>query len=371
VSGTSLFEKKFTFDGKYVFLIVNRLQMLYFVLLMPQYLIHPYMVWAIIAVGLISNLNLALLAKWFASPYAAKGYPGFVELFGERTVRFFSFIGMLFIFVKMTVITLGYTEIINQFVLPSFQRDWLLLFIFAACCYLAMKGMEKTIQFIFISFLFAFWMIVLFIPFFFPPIASVHDLYPIIPTEWGAGEWKGILLIWASLSGPEYLVCVGAWFNPRDKLLKWMTLGNGLTILEYSTLLVATSLFYGPEYLKINSYPVINMVRYLQSPILERVDILMICIHFIHYVFAISMLILLFYGSLRIIAGKAGKPTTIAGFGANCGVLLLCMIVVYHWFWKSGTQGYFWPILQGCFAAVSFLVIPAFMAAAVKIKGGA
>ncbi|CAG7651058.1 GerAB/ArcD/ProY family transporter [Paenibacillus allorhizosphaerae] len=371
MSAILLFEKESAFDGKYIFLIVNRLQMLYFVLLMPQYLVHPYMVWAIVAVGLASALNLALLAKWFASPYAAKGYPGFVELFGEQKLRLFCFLGMLFIFIKITVITLGYTEIVHQFVLPSIQKEWLLAFIFAVGCYLAVKGMEKAIRFIFIAYLCSFWLILLYIPFFFPPIALIHDLYPIIPTEWGTEQWQGILLIWASLSGPEYLVCFGAWFSHRDKLLRSMAIGNGLTIVEYLALFVASSLYFGPEYLKKSSYPVINMVRYLQSPIFERVDILMICIHIFHYVFAISLFILLFYGSLRVIAGKVKKPTTRAGFSASCMVLLLCLIVVYHWFWKSGTQGYFWPVLQASFAAVSFLAVPAFFVAAVRVKGRA
>lgn len=371
MSELSLFQRESTFGGKYIFLIVNRLQMLYFVLLMPQYLVHPYMVWAIIAVGILSNINLMLLAKWFASPYASKGYTGFVELFGERKVRLFSFIGMLFIFVKITVITLGYTEIIHQFVLPSIQREWLLAFLFAVGCYLAVKGMEKTIRFIFIAYLCSFWLIVLYIPFFLPPIASIHDLYPIISMEHDDGIWKGILLIWASLSGPEYLICIAAWFSPRDKLLRPMAIGNALTIVEYLALFIASTLYFGPEYLRKSSYPVINMVRYLQSPIFERLDIMMICIHIFHYVFAIAMLILLFYGSLRIIAGKAKKPASRSGFIASFMVLFLCMLIVYHWFWKSGTQGHFWPMLQACFAAVSFLAVPAFMIAAVRIKGRA
>lgn len=76
----SLFEKTSSYDGIYMTLMVNRIQMLYFAIIMPVFLIHPYMIWMIIILGALSQVSIFMLSKWFTSKYASKGYEGFVEL---------------------------------------------------------------------------------------------------------------------------------------------------------------------------------------------------------------------------------------------------------------------------------------------------
>lgn len=95
-----LFNKNETYNGFYVMLMVNRLQMLYFFLIMPRFLIHPYMIWVIIVVGILSQLNILLLSKWFLTRFSSEGYNGFVQLFGKKLVRLLSFIGLFFILLK-------------------------------------------------------------------------------------------------------------------------------------------------------------------------------------------------------------------------------------------------------------------------------
>ena len=46
------------------------------------------MMFVMLGVGMLSQLNLYLLSKWLSSPAAAKGYEGFAALFGERKLRF-------------------------------------------------------------------------------------------------------------------------------------------------------------------------------------------------------------------------------------------------------------------------------------------
>lgn len=62
----------------------------FFILVLPMYLVHPYMMFVMLAVGMLSQFNLYLLSKWLSSPAAAKGYEGFAALFGERKLRFLS-----------------------------------------------------------------------------------------------------------------------------------------------------------------------------------------------------------------------------------------------------------------------------------------
>jgi len=66
-------------------------------------------------------------------------------------------------------------------------------------------------------------MILLYIPYFIPPEADVRDLYPLIPAA-GREEpaWKGMLMIWSSLSGPEYIILALPWINPRQKTKVYM-----------------------------------------------------------------------------------------------------------------------------------------------------
>lgn len=148
-------------------LIVNRLQLLYFALMLPMYLIHSYMIWGIIVMGILSQINLTLLSKWFSSDTSPKDYHGFVQLFGERTVRMFALVGWVLILVKITVITLSYVEVIHYFVFPSMNIYWLILFAFSISCYLAVTGMEKVIRFVVITFLASFWIILFFLFLFF------------------------------------------------------------------------------------------------------------------------------------------------------------------------------------------------------------
>ena len=72
---------------------------------MPTYLLQPFMIWGIVAMAIFSQLNIRLLCKWLESNYAKKGYQGFVELIGVRMVRLLTFIGLILILIKITVIT--------------------------------------------------------------------------------------------------------------------------------------------------------------------------------------------------------------------------------------------------------------------------
>ncbi len=198
------FNKNETYNGFYIMLMVNRLQLLYFFLIMPRYLIHPYMIWVIILVGLLSQLNILLLSRWFLTRFSSDGYNGFVQLFGKKLVRFLSLVGLFFILLKLFVIMLGFTEIVQIFMFPATDSNWLIFFILLTCLYVAWKGVGKTIRFVIISFFCTFWMFLFFVFFFFPPIAHLSDLYPIIPMELTRDSWKGILLILSSFQSMNF-----------------------------------------------------------------------------------------------------------------------------------------------------------------------
>lgn len=365
----SLFDKTTTYGGVYAMFMVNRLQMLFFVLIMPVYLTYPYMIWGIVAAGLVSQASLTMLSGWFRSDLSSMGYSGFVLLFGERAVRLLAFLGVFIILIKMTVITQGYVDIMHQFVFPSMNRNWLILFPLVVSCYLAAQGMDNMIRFVIIAFLSTAWTIVVaFVPFYFSTTASLSDLYPLIPTSWPMHNWKSLLFILSALSGPEYLILLTPWLNPQQKTLKYLTIANTLSVLEFLFLFIAALLFYGSDYLRTIKFPVVNMGRYLETPVFERVDIILVSVHMIFYVYVTALILLCLYGAARIITGRRHAQTTRIGLLFSGLVLLLYMLAVSKWFWHAGPEQNMWLDLQIWLGTCTYLLVPALLLITLKRK---
>jgi hypothetical protein len=364
-----LFNKNATYNGFYVMLMVNRLQMLYFFFIMPRFLIHPYMIWVLVAVGILSQLNLLLLSKWFSTHFSSKGYNGFVQLFGKKLVRILSFIGLFFILLKLFVVMLGFSEIVQIFMFPSTDSNWLIFFILLSSLYVAGKGVEKTIRFVVISFLCTFWMFLFFAFFFLSPIAQLSDLYPIIPMEWNRDSWKGIFLILSSFSGPEFLVFLGPWFKTNNKTFRYLSYGNALTVIEYVFLYMASLFYFGSNYLSKNQFPIVNMARYFQNPVIERIDMVMLSLELFNIVFTVSIFLLLFYGASKIAFGKIEKPPSRVGFIFSVFLIFIGMILVNELIWKSGEKQVILLNLQILAGSLSYLVVPIVIIMIMKIKG--
>ncbi|GGG03160.1 GerAB/ArcD/ProY family transporter [Paenibacillus abyssi] len=364
----SLYNKTSAFNGIYIVFLVNRLQMLYFVLLQATFLVYPHMIWAIVAVGALSQINLILVSKCFSSELLLKGYQGYVELFGKQGVRILAGIGLLFLIVKIIVTVLGYMEMVHYFVFPSMDSNWLILSVLLLGYYVAAKGMDNTIRYVSIVFLCTFWMIGLVFPFFFPPIASIYDLFPLVPTSWTFQSWKGVLLIWSSLSGPEYLLVLLPWLGKQQKSLKYLSIGNAISVAEYLLLFIAAILFFGSHYLDKSKFPVKSMIRYLQSPIFERIDILMVSLHIFLVVFAFSIFMLMFYGGLRIVMGRSLQPGKLTGFVISLIALTAVMIILNEWIWKGYTGTNMLLELQIWLGALTYLLVPSFFLLAIKRK---
>ncbi|RXT13670.1 GerAB/ArcD/ProY family transporter [Ammoniphilus sp. CFH 90114] len=368
MTSLSLFNKNTTFDGIYVVFIINRMQVLYFLLVMPGQLVDPYMIWGILAIGLLSQINLFILSKWFASHFAEKGFQGFVELFGSRIVRFLAVLVLILLLIKISTLLLGVGEVVYQYIFPSMNSNWLILFIFLVCYYVAAQGVENTIRFVMIAFFSTIWMLILFSPFFFPSTASLHNLYPLIPTEWSNHSWKGLLFIWSAFSGPEFLVFLAPWLKPQQRMLKYFSIANAISVLEYLLIFIAALFFFGSAYLNKTKFPAVDMIRYLQSPAFERIDIILIAIHLFILVFVISFYMLFFYYTGRIVLGTRDKQATRFGFTTSWLVMVVTAIVVNEGLWKSGEEQNLFLNLEIWSRAFTYLVVPAFLLGSTKLK---
>ncbi|WP_338586938.1 GerAB/ArcD/ProY family transporter [Paenibacillus sp. Y5S-9] len=364
----SLFNQTSTLGGIHFLLLVNRTQMHYFILIMPVYLVHSYMVWGIVALGLLSQLNLMMLSKWFTSSYASKGYQGFVQLFGKRAVQVFAILGFVIILLKISIITLGYVEMLHNFIYPSMNKKWLILVILSISLFVASHGMEKTLRFVVIAFLCGAWILIMFIPFFFPTIANYRDLYPLIPTEWSEHSWQGLLFIWSAFSGPVYLAFMVPWLSSNKKISKYLVIGNMLTILEYSLVFIASVLFYGSNFLSKINFPVVYMGSYIQTSGLERIDYILISFQMFNYVFDISILLLCLYGAARVFMKKMNKGTTRIGLLSSWFVILISIIIMEQWLWQTVPGQKMLLNIQIWLSAFIYLLVPTILFTMVKRK---
>jgi hypothetical protein len=367
----SLFEKTSTYGGIYIMFIVNRLQTVYFMLVMPNYLVQPYMIWGIITVGILSHLNLALLFKWLGSERSAKGFEGFVELFGSKWIRFFAFIGLIPIGMKIIVITIGYAETVQKFIFPSMDLKVLLGLIVVLSAYVASQGMEKTIRFVTIVFFITAWNILVLIPLLYLHTSSLYDLFPLIPTDGTASVWQRLLFLWSCFSGPEYLICLAPWLDLQRKQRVFASIANALSVLEYLFLFVVSLLFFGAVYLKDVRLPVVQIARYLQFPIFERIDVILISMQMFNFVFAIAIFLLCFYGAVRIATGRHQKKKPCTRFGLLILYLTIftVMLIVVKLMWTDVFRQHVLISIQIWLGALTYLVIPGLLLIANKRKG--
>jgi len=147
-----LFDKTAELGNGFIIAFVHQSQLLYFVLFLPKMLQQSYLLFGILAVGILSQINLLILSKSLSYMDSKQGYNGFAKLFGHRNLRIIAFAGIAVILIKLCFIVLGYAEIVHQFIFPSMQPSWLFLFIMLICTYIASQGMEKTLRFGIIAF---------------------------------------------------------------------------------------------------------------------------------------------------------------------------------------------------------------------------
>lgn len=365
----SLFRKSKPLKAVTIFFLANRFQVFFLLLVFPEYMASPHLIWLIIVLGLLSQGNLFILSKWLSTTYAAKGYVGFVDLFGEWKLRLFTAIALVPVLVKVSFLTINYVAVTRQYIFPSISPVWLIVVFLLISMYVAIKGMENTIRFSIITFFIVIWMILLFLPFFFPPNAAWFNLLPLTSTL-SHQTWKGIMFIWASLSGPEYLICLVPWLKQDKKVGKYLTWANILTIGELLIVLITSLLFFGQNYLKLIKLPYIEMTRYLQSPVFERIDMVVISFYLFHFVFMIAILLLFFYGGVRIIFNKVNTKTTRKGFFFSTLFIAALILFLYQILWTYENQFKVFMNIDIWVSGFTYLFIPSFLVIYSKIKGG-
>ncbi|PTX64703.1 spore germination protein [Melghirimyces profundicolus] len=329
--------------------LVNRLQIGYFLLILPKILVYPYMLWVILMVGLVSSLNLHLIGKCLAI------HDGFMKGVWLR-VWMVPAIGILLL--KMTLIVRGYAGVVHQFLFPSIGISAFIVLMLVAALYLAKHGMTTVLHFCVIAFLASVWATILYGFLAMPPEAHYSYLYPLIPFQWPSNGFESLLSVWSAFAGPEYLIVLGPWSGGK-RLTKYLLAGHVFSILEYTYLFFVSLVFLGSPYLKTVEFPVFNLLRYVQLPFFERLEMIVIPAYMTPLILIISLLLLYLYGALRILLNRNRKPAHTRGLFMVSLAVAGYLLMVDRWLWTTEIHRRMWEQAQMYVVGATFALAPA------------
>ncbi|GEM_PF-3571974 len=186
--------------------------------------------------------------------------------------------------------------------------------------------------------------------------ASVSS-YPFI-VSWVAGDRDRV----------DRNSCTSPWLSSNKKILKYLVIGNLVSIMEYSFLFIASILFYGSYYLSKINFPLVYMGNYIQMSGLERIDYILISVHIFTYVFDIAILLLCFYGAGRVFMRKTKERTTRIGLLSSGFVIFISIILMNQWLWQTVPGQKMLLNIQIWLSAFIYLLVPTILFTAVKRK---
>lgn len=358
VRSADLFHISKPIDPLSLAFLVNRLQSLYYVLYFPNVLMEPSMIWIVLLAAACSHLNIWLLAKWFRRKDLPDGYFGTVRLFGRTAVWLFSFAGLLIVLVKCSVFTLGYAEIVHQILFPSLNSKLFVVLLLVACLYLARLGMEQTLRFGIIAFFGTIWVIVFYVPFVLPAKADYYHLLPLIPNPLPSHAGHTFITMWAAFSGPEYLLVLSKRAVNDQRFKTSLMIGNVVTAFEYMFFFGIALLFYGSEYLRRLDLPIVQLIRYIQLPFAERLEMIIIPAYALSVIYVVTILLLYATGAIRILTGASHRPSGLKWLCAAFVLFLSTTLAVQHWGWANETGMDRWIEWHTCLDASTYAALP-------------
>ncbi|WP_304415334.1 GerAB/ArcD/ProY family transporter [Brevibacillus aydinogluensis] len=143
------------------------------------------------------------------------------------------------------------------------------------------------------------------------------------------------------------------------RLTKYILTGNVASLFEYVYFFFVSLLFFGSSYLKSIDIALVQLVRYIQLPFFERVDMIVVPAYMAPIVLVIALLMLYVYGALRILLKQIHKPPHARGFFMVSLAVVGYLLIVDHWLWTSETQRRMWEQLQMVVGGASFALTPA------------
>jgi hypothetical protein len=326
------------------------------------------MIWIIPIVALLSHLNLRVLSIWLQTREARLGQAGFTRLLGGFAVRLLAFLGIGVILMQSSILTLGYLDVVHQTLFPSMSKVTPLILLCAASFYLARLGMTSVGNFAIFAFVMSFWMILIYVQFLLPQKAVYEHLFPLFPQTVPHHILSNLLTVWAAFTGPEYLAFAGKRFAASAGLFRWLALGNAATALEYMFFFVITLLFYGAEYLQKIDLPVVQIVRYIELPFFERLEMIMVSNYMVLIIFMNALFIHYLHDAVRTVLNFVHQPKSALGLTVATILLISFMYFFSKFVWVLESEQNRWTTFHLWVSGATYAVIPSFLALAAHLR---
>lgn len=338
-------------------ILINRFQVDYFLLLLPSMLVAPHMIWLILAAGLLAGLQVYGMGKYLDAAGTVSLKKRFAALSENLWVRLMMIAACAVITLKLTIFLRGYAGLVHQYLFPTANTKLFISLIVIGSFLLAKGGLSSTIRFSVIAFIATFFILLLFVHFLFPTNANYYHLLPLLPQEGTDYSWKSLFTLWSLHGGPEYILALTIWAE-KKRITPYLLTGHTLTTLEYVFIFTATLLFFGPSYLQTLQFPVIGLIRYVQLPFFERIEMFVISLYMTTHILICSILVLLMYGAVRILFKRMHKPTTMRGLFAVHVVLLIYLFIADTLFLSTELTQTIWEKIHLIVSGITFLIVP-------------
>jgi len=335
----------------------NRMQTLYYLLFLPSLLAEPVTIFLILLAAGCSHLNLLMIARYFAREEIHGGYSGAISRLGPAVSRILALIGLLAVLMKGTVLIMGYVDIVQHILFPDLNLTLFGILLLCVCIYLARLGLEMTFRFAIVAFIGSIWCTIFYFPFLFQTAAEYRHLLPLLPESMPKAALQTFLTIFAAFSGPEYILVLPNKAAEAIKLKKALITANIVTAFEYITFFVISLTFYGSEYLRRQSLPVVDMIRYIQLPFAERLEMLLIPAYAISVIYVVAILLLYAAGAVARLASSRlsnGRTPLWLAFW----MIMLLTWIASRWIWVNEWKAKQWVIWLSWLDIVTYAFLP-------------
>lgn len=368
-SNKSYFSIKHKIDSVMLALLINRFQILHFIIFSTERLKYPHMVWLIILGGVISQLNIYILSRWLSSHPGKKGIWGVYDLFGNVYSKIFLLVWLCFMFIKFIIISSYYVYLLHKYLMTQYPKPTLVLVLIISSVYLASKGFSNALKFSVITFVFSVGIFLLYILLMSDAFVSIQDIFPLFGNVFNCNFLNSVLLIWGFFSGPEYLILIGPYIRSDVNIHKSMFIGNLMTIIEYVAFFLGTFIFYGSDFLPYVQHSYINMINFLQFQFIQRIEMITLPVLMVNFTLSLAVILLSSFKAILYITGskKKLKENTLAFFMTSSFFTFACIFFILKLF-TTEIQALFWDDVLLYLSVFTYTSIPAIIFIAILAK---
>lgn len=352
-------------NGTQLVFLVNRLQVGYTVLLLPTQLISGDHYWLIIVAFAISQFNLYFISLWLNNKKKTSNEHQ-NHLLPPIILYPLILIGLGLLMTKFIVIIIGYAKIIQLYVLREERLIIILIILFVVVAYATYQGISNISRFALLAFIFSAWIILAYVEVFFSPNTLYRNFLPLADGVERGKDIKRLFYLLSAFSGPELLLLLNRNINPKmKKVYKYITVGNFLTLFEYSVLFFLAVVFFGPDYLKKVEYPLVAIARYIQLPFIDRLEMIIVPFFMFPLVLSLSLMNLYLFSGIKFL--MKFKENNLS-YVIYIFVFSLVLAYIHEVFWLESHQEDQWLNFYIYTTAIIYIVAPLMFFIIDKVK---